>query len=86
MILHHCLSSFIIESFLSLDHENQLFFCGNSFPGLRHESLIRLLVVPGQYYVFATAYSQLDCICKRAFIKDEGRVIMPCKCNKDENS
>lgn len=57
-----------------------------SFPGLRHESLIRLLVVPGQCNVFATAYSQLDCICKRAIIKDEGSVIMPCKCNKDENS
>lgn len=28
-----------------------------SFPGLRHESLIRLLVVPGQCNVFATAYS-----------------------------
>lgn len=57
-----------------------------SFPGLRHESLIRLLVVPGQCNVFATAYSQLDCICKRAIIKDEGSVIMPCKCNKDEDS
>lgn len=57
-----------------------------SFPGLRHESLIRLVVVPGQCNVFATAYSQLDCICKRAIIKDEGSVIMPCKCNKDENS
>lgn len=53
-------------------------------PGLWHESQIRLLVVPGQCYVLTTAYSQLDCICKRAIIKDESSVIMPSKCNREK--